>query len=300
FENPVYRIEEAEPNQPVVNHILEAAEFWLMEMDIDGFRLDVPNEVPFWFWELFRKKVKNLKPDAYIVGEIWHNAREWVNGKYCDAVMNYACFKDPVIKFFNLRRGDAASFDRELKPGLLNYPVQATQVMMNLIDSHDTYRYLEIARGDLTRLQLAVLFQMTYTGVPHIWYGDEIGMTGAHDPDCRRPFNWLYAEDDNLIQLREFYKKLIHLRKTHSCLRRGNFRTVKTVGMLYAYTREFQNEGLLIVINNGESGQQIDLPVEVKAGTYKDLWTDTGITVQEGFLQLNLQPYSFLILESQP
>src|SRR6056297_377969 len=108
--------------------------------------------------------------------------------------MNYAYFKDPVMRFFNMRKCSAKTFDRDLKPGRLSYPTQASQTMMNLIDSHDTHRYLEVANGDIDKLKMAVLFQMTYVGAPHIWYGDEIGMMGAHDPDCRRPFNWKYTQ----------------------------------------------------------------------------------------------------------
>ena len=103
------------------------------------------------------------------------------------------------------RQCNAKAFDRDLKQGLLSYPVQATQVMMNLIDSHDTFRYLESASGDISKLKLAVLFQMTYVGVPHIWYGDEIGMMGAHDPDCRRPFNWKYIDDLEMVSIRDFF-----------------------------------------------------------------------------------------------
>ncbi len=218
-ENGIKNIEHANPNWDVVNYIMEVADYWIGEMDLDGFRLDVPNEVPFWFWKLFRQHVKNIKPDAHLVGEIWSNAVEWVNNDYFDSVMNYAFFKDPVMRFFNSRNCSAKTFDRDLKPGLLLYPTQAAQTMMNLIGSHDTHRYLESANGDINRLKLAVLFGMTYVGAPHIWYGDEVGMLGAHDPDCRRPFNWKYTDDSEKVALRNYYKQLISIRKiTKLCL----------------------------------------------------------------------------------
>jgi glycosidase len=130
----------ATPNKEVVDYVLDVAEYWISDMDLDGFRLDVPNEVPFWFWELFRDKVKGIKEDAYLVGELWSNAVDWVNNDYFDAVMNYAYFKDPVMRFFNQRSCSAKTFDRDLKQGLLSYPVQATQVMMNLIETYRDYR----------------------------------------------------------------------------------------------------------------------------------------------------------------
>ena len=236
-ENSIKNIDLAVPNWEVVNYVLDVAEYWISDMDLDGFRLDVPNEVPFWFWKLFREKVKSIKPDAYLVGELWSNAVDWVNDDYFDAVMNYAYFKDPVMRFFNQQSCNAKTFDIDLKPGLLSYPTQSTQVMMNLIDSHDTFRYLESANGDISRLKMAVLFQMTYVGTPHIWYGDEVGMMGAHDPDCRRPFNWKYTEDSEKVSLRDYYKKLIHIRKENSCLRTGSFDTLIAEGMVYGYFR---------------------------------------------------------------
>ena len=132
-ENSIKNINLANPNWEVVNYILDVSEYWISDMDLDGFRLDVPNEVPFWFWKVFREKVKSMKPDAYLVGELWSNAVEWVNDDYFDSVMNYAYFKDPVMRFFNSRNSTAEEFDRDLKQGLLLYPTQATQVMMNLM-----------------------------------------------------------------------------------------------------------------------------------------------------------------------
>ena len=146
-ENSIKDINLANPHWDVVNYVLDVGEYWISDMNLDGFRLDVPNEVPFWFWKLFRERIKSIKPDAYLVGELWSNAVDWVNDDYFDAVMNYAYFKDPVMRFFNTRQCNAKAFDRDLKQGLLSYPVQATQVMMNLIDSHDTFRYLETVMG---------------------------------------------------------------------------------------------------------------------------------------------------------
>ncbi len=294
-ENPVKNIEDAEPNWEVVNYILDTAEFWLNEMDIDGFRLDVPNEVPFWFWELFRKKVKSVKPDAYIVGEIWHNASEWIGNKYFDAVMNYSCFKDPVIQFFNLRKGNALDFDEALKPGLLNYPEESTRVMMNLLDSHDTFRYLEIARGDLVRFRLALIFQMTYIGAPHIWYGDEIAMQGAHDPDCRRPFNWRFVDDPDKVAFRDFYKKLINIRKSHPALIHGDFKTISASGMTYSYLRKTTSQHILIALNNDADPQNLSLEIGFN-GNFTDLLTGRKYLTHDEILNIKLNSFSGAIL----
>ena len=250
-ENSFTNIDEAEPNMPVVNHLVETGRFWLTEMDVDGFRMDVPNEVPFWFWKLFRREMKSIKPDCYLIAELWANASDWINPDYFDATMNYKYFKEPVLSFFGHGRGSAAKFDATLAAGRSVYPTQAVQVMMNLVDSHDTKRFLTVAGGNEKRLRLAALFSMTYIGAPHIWYGDEIGMTGDSDPDCRRPFDWRWRQDGDAVKLHDYYSRLIEMRKNHGALRTGSFRTVSAKGKVYAYLREKDNERLLVVINAG-------------------------------------------------
>jgi glycosidase len=295
LENSIKNIELAQPNWEVVNYILKVADYWMSDMDIDGFRLDVPNEVPFWFWKLFRQKVKSIKPDAYLVGEIWSNATEWVNNDYFDAVMNYAYFKDPVMRFFNTRKCDAKAFNQDIMQGLLSYPTQSSQVMMNLIGSHDTFRYLESANGDIESLKLAVLFQMTFIGVPHIWYGDEIGMMGGHDPDCRRPFNWKYIEDYQKVSLRDYYKKLIEIRKKYSCLRTGSFKTMVVDEMVYGYTRSDDSNSITIVINNDNREQIVKIPFN--KNYVVELLTDKEFVVKDGVLEIEMDAMSSVVLK---
>ena len=294
-ENSIKDINMANPNWEVVNYILDVSEYWISDMDLDGFRLDVPNEVPFWFWKLFREKVKSIKPDAYLVGELWSNAVDWVNDDYFDAVMNYAYFKDPVMRFFNTRQCSAKDFDRDLKQGLLSYPVQATQVMMNLIDSHDTFRYLESCDGDIDRLKMAVLFQMTYVGTPHIWYGDEVGMMGAHDPDCRRPFDWKYEHDSDKVALRDHYKKLIKIRKDNSCLRTGSFQTLLADGMVYGFTRADEESSIVVLINNDTKIHKIKIPLDTNSAV--DLLSEKRYIIKDGFAEIKLEPMSGAILK---
>ena len=294
-ENSIKDINLAEPNWEVVNYVLDVGEYWISEMDIDGFRLDVPNEVPFWFWKLFREKVKSIKPDAYLVGELWSNAVDWVNDDYFDAVMNYAYFKDPVMRFFNTRQCSAKDFDRDIKQGLFSYPVQATQVMMNLIDSHDTFRYLESCDGDISRLEMAVLFQMTYVGTPHIWYGDEIGMMGAHDPDCRRPFDWSYVNNSEKVDLRSHYKKLIEIRKNHSSLRTGSFKTLIADGMVYGYLRSDEESSIIVILNNDTKSHNIKIPFDTDS--LLDLLTEKKYEIKDGVIEIELGPMSGAILK---
>ena len=222
-EIPIRDVKHAQPNVSLVKYLLDTTTCWLKDAGVDGVRLDVPNEVPYWFWTVFNQRVKSVKPDAYIVGELWGNASDYVKPGLYDAVMNYAFFRDPVLKFIGSAQGTAAEFDASLATGRLTYPSQAVEVQMNLIDSHDTVRFLTTAGGDVNRLMLAALFQMTYVGAPTIYYGDEVALEGARDPDCRRPFPWNWEQDAKRNAMHEWYTKLANLRLAHAALRTGTF-----------------------------------------------------------------------------
>jgi cyclomaltodextrinase len=282
FENAIKDIREAKPNWHIVEHIMEAVGWWLDEMDIDGFRLDVPDEVPFWFWELFRQKVKTLKPDAWLVGELWNHAEQWVSPRYFDSVMNYAHFKDPVIDFFLKGSISQATFLQRLYLGLKSYPLCALHAMMNLLDSHDTWRINEIANGSIPNVKLIVLFQMTYIGTPHIYYGDEIGMQGAKDPDNRRPFNWQWQENPSAIDLHDYYKALIAVKKAHPVLQKGLIRFIRHPALLI-FERFNVNNRLQIVINNYADNIEYTLPnpsSEIIFSTHPDACQSIGLITQ--------------------
>ncbi len=251
-ENEIDDIKDANPNMPVVDYVLSVADKWLGDYDIDGFRLDVPNEVPHWFWALFNERCKTIKPDCWLVGELWGNAGRWIGPRGFDATMNYKFFRDPVMDFIGKGSIDAATFDQRLSPGRFQYPPQAVAVMMNLIDSHDTIRFLTSA-GDIRRLMLGAMFSMTYVGMPHIWYGDEVGMAGGKDPDCRRPFDWRYEGDPRKVAVRDYYGRITRLRRDTPVLSRGSFTALATEGRAYAYARALDGKLAVVVLNAGTS-----------------------------------------------
>lgn len=268
-EIPVRDVKDAQPNVALVNYLLDATEYWLKEADADGVRLDVPNEVPFWFWKLFNKRVKKVKPDAYIVGELWGNASDYVKPGMYDAVMNYAFFRDPVLKFLCNGQGTAAEFDAALATGRLTYPRQSVAVQMNLIDSHDTVRYLTQANGDVSRLLLAALFQMTYVGAPAIYYGDEVALEGQRDPDCRRPFPWDWEKDPKRVAVHAYYTKAANLRLQNAALRTGEFRTLATQGQTFAFLRRDAQSQFVVVLNAGRGPAQVSFDASVLGGTVR-------------------------------
>ena len=289
-------IEQAEVNWPVVNHLLDSVDYWMGELGVSGFRLDVPNEVPFWFWGLFRERCREVNPDHVLIGEIWGDAGSWIHPDVFDAVMNYKYFKDPVVKWIGQKQGNAAVFDRELAPGRTRYPLQAVRAQMNLIDSHDTARFLNIS-GDARRLQLAATFAMTYVGSPHIYYGNEVALDGGRDPDCRRTFPWDQVDAPARKATLDHYRKVTNLRHEHDALVLGDFRTVYAQGDVYAYLRQHGDQRVLVALNNGSTETKIALPVGnvgVADGTgMRQLLGEGGVPpVQRGAMELSLPAVS--------
>src|SRR5439155_16135509 len=126
-------------NPEVEEYFLRVGQHWLREARTDGWRLDVPNEVIQSFWPKFRKAVKEANPEAYIVGEIWDDATPWLQGDQFDAVMNYR-FQKALLGYFAENNLSTTQFDHTLRQIMLDYPEQATAVMLNMLGSHDTPR----------------------------------------------------------------------------------------------------------------------------------------------------------------
>ncbi len=285
-------------DQEVVRYILRVVAFWTLT-GIDGWRLDVPNEVRADFWPIFRRLVKTLNPEAYIVGEIWDDAAFWLQGDKFDSVMNYP-LRDLIISFFAKKEMNADRFDQGLTGLRARYSEKVTRSMFNLLGSHDTQRFLTICHGERRRMLLALLFLFTYPGVPVIYYGDEIGMTGEKDPDCRKTMIWDEAQWDK--ELYPSTKVLIRLRKEKDALKRGEFRTalVSQHGV-YGYWRIADRERMLILFNRQDSMEQVSLLLAPgMRGTWKQIFPVKGEEVKyNDHFQINLPPWSGMIWEYQ-
>lgn len=257
FANGVWTMPKLRTENPEVReYLLGVARYWIEECDIDGWRLDVANEVDHAFWRDLRKVVRKAKPDCYIVGEVWHRALPWLLGDQFDGVMNYPV-RDACVAFFAERTADALAFDRQLTRVRMAYPEPVNQASWNLLGSHDTARFLTLCNGETRRAALAAVFLMTYVGAPVIYYGDEVGMGGETDPDCRRPMIWDPKQQNR--ELLALYRRLGEIRKSLPCLRTGAFRTLLAdpVRNVYAYWRGDAHGDVIVALNNSDLAQEL-------------------------------------------
>ncbi|XP_012349699.1 uncharacterized protein LOC105737072, partial [Apis florea] len=197
-------------NPAVQDFLLEIATYWVKYFGIDAWRLDVANEVDHHFWRRFHAALTAIKPDFYIVGEIWHSARPWLNGDEFTAVMNYP-YTLQIEEHFFKKTKTAQALVAALTDQLMLYRDSTNQAMMNMLDSHDTARILTLAQGDQELALQALTFMFMQTGSPCIYYGTEMGMTGGNDPDCRKPMDWskknsaVWQQVQQLIAFRKKY-----------------------------------------------------------------------------------------------
>jgi len=300
-------------NTPAVRKFLfDVAEYWI-KLGIDGWRLDVPGDIDDdSFWQEFRYRVRQINPQAYIVGEIWHEAQRWLQGDQFDAVMNYELTK-PILAFFpgrhlDLRvlhqqsnyqgirqQIDAHEFANRIDHNLQLYKPDITHAQMNLLDSHDAPRFLSCASGDKDALKLAWLFMFSYPGAPCVYYGDEIGIDGEHDPGCRKSFPWEESKWDK--GLLSYVKEVIALRKQNPALRRGDFRRLWSADGTYAFSRSLDGNTFVVALNASDSPQGAEVTYELKNSPKAVFGAASDISVNDGRLKFKIPARCGVVLQ---
>ena len=244
---------------------------------LSSWRLDVAKEIPAEFWKNVRQEVKKLKTakgeEPMLLGEIWQDGTQFLTGDQFDSVMNYKLSFAVGDLFLN--RGDAKAADDELKILQQNYPREALYDLMNIVDSHDTIRAIykfgggqeSVPQASLAdfdyelgkaRLKLSAAFILGYPGMPTFFYGDEAGVYGSADPDCRRTYPW-GKEDKDLIA---YYKQVMGVRNAHKQLfAHGDVNTLKAEGDIFAYARTKGDEAAIVALNRGKA-QQVVIPAD--------------------------------------
>ncbi len=274
-----------------------------LDMGISGYRLDVADELPDSFLCRLRKTVKSAKPDALIIGEVWENAadkcayglrRSYFLGKQLDGVMNYP-IKNGIVDY--VCSANAVKLYDAVCDIYSSYPMASALSLMNILGTHDTERIItvlgtrryegmcgdelckfkmtekEYAKGK-TRLLCASVLQYTLPGVPSLFYGDEAGTQGCHDPFCRKTYPW--GRED--VQLLEHYKKIGNIRRSEPALCRGDIKVYEPSGSVFCFDRVYNDEKITIVVNMGSDKYCMD----VRSG-FVDLYNGSEIKAGKAY-----------------
>ncbi|MEO5918442.1 MAG: glycoside hydrolase family 13 protein [Candidatus Limnocylindrales bacterium] len=308
---PKLRIE----HPAVREYLLTAVEYWT-RLGIDGWRLDVPEDIEDpTFWPEFRRRVRAINPEAYLLGEIWHEAPEWLTGDRFDALMNYPLTlailgfvggpriaRDVIVGQSNYRDGlvelDAAAFAAQLTRNMTLNPPEATAVQFNLLGSHDSPRARSVLGEEMDLVRLAATLQLTLPGTPSIYYGDEIGMSGGPDPDCRRAYPQRLEDVDAAgLAHREFVRDMIRARRTEPALRLGTVRVVATNGRAVAIERRSDDRRALVLVNAGDEPAALDLGDGAADGLHRLDEVSTGsVALEERGATAPMGPRSAVVL----
>lgn len=231
-------------NPQVQEFLLDIAVSWIKKYNIDGWRLDVSDEVSHDFWRLFRSRVKAVKPDCVIIGENWHDANPFLGGDQYDSIMNYA-FTKACLDYYAFGAFNAEQFAWKLNSLLMRNTDQVNRMMMNLLDSHDTDRFYTWVGRDRKKLLSAAAVMVMFVGAPCIYYGTETLLEGGYDPDNRRCFDWNESSWD--MYCMEKIKALLALRK-EKAVQTGGIRVYSREG-LFVLKRFLEEEELILYCN---------------------------------------------------
>ena len=269
-------------NKDVQAYCIEVAKHYLKEADVDGYRLDVSNELPHSFWIEFKKEVKKEKEDIFLIGECWYNAYSFLNSLEWDSSMNYASLFAAKEYFVN-HTLSTKEFVYKLNSILVRYKENTNKMLLNLLDSHDISRFYEYLKPNKDLYLLSELFLISYIGLPMIYYGDEIFMEGGNDPFNRKGMEWDSSEFNSI----EFslLKKIFALRKFDS-FKKGDMEIEEKDGLLYI-RRVYVNEKVAVILNNS---------TEEKVVGNIDI-NNTKVVLSNHYEKSFLSPYGFLVLK---
>lgn len=240
-------------NIEVQEFLINIATCWIKKYDIDGWRLDVSDEVSHDFWRNFRKRVKQVKEDCIIIGENWHDANSFLQGEQYDGIMNYA-FTKACLDFYAFESYGAKEFAWKLNQLLMRNTWQVNRMMLNLLDSHDTDRFYTAVSKSKEKLLSAVAVMCMYLGAPCIYYGTEIPLEGGYDPDNRRCFDWEATNWD--LKYQQKLKELLRLRK-EAVIQNGDIAITQVRGMLQI-KRMINEKRIYLYVNQTGKPVQLD------------------------------------------
>jgi alpha-glucosidase len=245
--------------------------------------------------QAFRQATKSVNPQAYVLGEHFFEASQWLQGDQEDGAMNYYGFAHPVRALFTNKdiSYDPISLTHKnfiswLEEARAKLPWANQLSQLNQLDSHDTARFLTLLNGDENKMKLASTLLATYVGVPCLYYGTEVGLEGGLDPDCRRPFPWDKVESSTWI---DFYKSLLAIRKQHKALQKGSIQYLIESEDVIVFARLLGDEKIITLLNLSNQQQKVTLPVwklGCEVGLVKSLFSQTMTEIKVGELVVTL------------
>ncbi len=244
-------------NPQAEQYFIDVGKYWIKKFNIDGWRLDVGDEVTHHFWKRFRDEVKYINSEALIIGETWRYAGEFLEGDEWDTIMNYSFYLS-VIDFVAEARVKPTEFLGSLGFMRGNLHPDCYKSLLNLIDSHDTPRFMHLCGNDKRKHKLAAAIQILTPGMPMIYYGDELGMKGGADPDCRRGMLWNEKYQD--MEIYEWYRTLIRVRKQHECITEGEviYDGTDDTRNIIIQTKKYKKDKATLIFHN--TSEKVELP----------------------------------------
>ena len=242
-------------NPEVQQFLIDIGTHYLTEYGIDGWRLDVSDEISHYFWRKFRDAIKNTKKDAVIIGENWHDANSNLRGDQYDSIMNYS-FTKACLDYFATGSKNAQEMAWKLNEILMRNTDTVNTMMMNLLDSHDTHRFYKEVKENRFKMKAALCLLYLFTGAPCIFYGTEILTVGGYDPDCRRCMDWSRTgEKGDCADIYFLLRQLADLRKEYQ-LAEGKIK-IYAEADVFILQNITQEREIILLINNTSKKQRV-------------------------------------------
>lgn len=284
-------------NPATKDYLFGSVDYWMQYAKLDGWRLDVANEVPQPFWREFRTRVKANNPQAWIIGEEWGDANAWLKGDQWDASMNYP-FRFAVLNGIAKGQGSASQLVESLLNNYRMYAPQVSRAQLNMLSSHDTARFITEAGGNAKRAALGAYVQFTWPGTPSIYYGEELGMLGGADPENRRGMEWNRVTRQN--ELLPVYSKLAYLKTHLPVLALGEPEALPGDDSqnVAAYGRRTNNDFLVVLLNRGGKAARLNLtvPQDHRSHTFLNCMSGISIKPTKGRIQIEIPPLNAKVL----
>lgn len=239
-------------NKEVEDYFVNVGKYWVQKFDIDGWRLDVADEINDSFWRRFNREVKEIKPSVVLIGEVWQTATHWLDGTIFDSAMNYD-FRKHCKLYFAEKSITSEQFNARVTSMLMRYRKTTVNAQLNLLDSHDVPRFLSLCGDNTDRYKAAVAFLLAFCGAPSVFYGDEQALTGIKECEYRRAMKFSHCD------MYEFFKQMISIRNEYPCLTDGDYVTEYCEnGGLYIFKRKNADCSLRFVFNMSDAPVRID------------------------------------------